>query len=118
MYRTERRKLADAAASRALALLCVLGPFAFTVILRSQTGTPSDTIFGVWVHSSGFAIPLVVLAFAGSWGFPVLAGVLAGDIFSAEDRYGTWKTVLTRSLPPPGAVSSERCSRPRRSPRD
>jgi len=58
---------------------------------------PSDTIFGVWVHSSGFAIPLVVLAFAGSWGFPVLAGVLAGDIFSAEDRYGTWKTVLTRS---------------------
>ena len=54
-------------------------------------------MFGVWVHSSGFAIPLVVLAFAGSWGFPVLAGVLAGDIFSAEDRYGTWKTLLTRS---------------------
>ena len=80
-----------------LALLCVLGPFAFAVILNSQTGSPSDTIFGVWVHSSGFAIPLVVLAFAGSWGFPVLAGVLAGDIFSAEDRYGTWKTVLTRS---------------------
>ncbi len=97
MYRTERRKLAAQHASRALALLCVLGPFAFTVILRSQTGTPSDTIFGVWVHSSGFAIPLVVLAFAGSWGFPVLAAVLAGDIFSAEDRYGTWKTVLTRS---------------------
>ena len=80
-----------------LALLCVLGPFAFAVILNSQTGSPADTIFGVWVHSSGFAIPLVVLAFAGSWGFPVLAGVLAGDIFSAEDRYGTWKTVLTRS---------------------
>jgi ABC-2 type transport system permease protein len=80
-----------------LALLCVLGPFVFTVILKSQSGSPSDTIFGVWVHSSGFAIPLVVLAFAGSWGLPVLAGVLAGDIFSAEDRYGTWKTVLTRS---------------------
>ena len=80
-----------------LALLCVLGPFAFAAILNSQSGSPSDSIFGVWVHSSGFAIPLVVLAFAGSWGFPVLAGVLAGDIFSAEDRYGTWKTVLTRS---------------------
>ena len=98
-YRTERRKLAMQLPCRALALLCVLGPFAFTVILNSQSGSPSDTMFGVWVHSSGFAIPLVVLAFAGSWGFPVLAGVLAGDIFSSEDRYGTWKTVLTRSCP-------------------
>jgi ABC-2 type transport system permease protein len=96
-YRTERRKLATQLPCRALALLCVLGPVAFTAILKSQTGSPSDTIFGVWVHSSGFAIPLVVLAFAGSWGFPVLAGVLAGDIFSAEDRYSTWKTILTRS---------------------
>ncbi len=96
-YRIERRKLATQLPYRALALLCVLGPFAFAVILNSQTGSPSDTIFGAWVHSSGFALPLVVLAFAGSWGFPVLAGVLAGDIFSSEDRYGTWKTVLTRS---------------------
>ena len=96
-YRIERRKLTTQPAPRVLALLCVLGPFAFAVILNSLSGSPSDTIFGVWVHSSGFAIPLVVLAFAGSWGFPVLAGVLAGDIFSAEDRYGTWKTLLTRS---------------------
>ncbi len=96
-YRTERHKLATQLPCRALALLCVLGPFAFAAILKSQTGSPTDTIFGVWVHESGFAIPLVVLAFAGSWGFPVLAGVLAGDVFSAEDRYGTWKTVLTRS---------------------
>lgn len=97
VYRTERRKLASQLPSRVLALVCVLAPFAFAAILNSQTGSPSDTIFGVWVHSSGFAIPLVVLAFSGSWGFPVLAGVLAGDIFSAEDRYGTWKTILTRS---------------------
>jgi ABC-2 type transport system permease protein len=96
-YRTERRKLATQLPSRVLALLCVLGPFVFAGILKSQAGSPSDTIFGVWVHSSGFAIPLVVLAFAGSWGFPVMAGILAGDIFSAEDRHGTWKTVLTRS---------------------
>jgi ABC-2 type transport system permease protein len=27
----------------------------------------------------------------------VIAGVVAGDLFSSEDRYGTWKTVLTRS---------------------
>ena len=69
----------------------------FATILGSQSATPSDSLFGVWVHSSGFATPLVVLSFAGQWGFPVLAGVLAGDIFSSEDRYGTWKTVLSRS---------------------
>ncbi len=97
-YLTERRKLTTQLAPRLLALLCVLAPFAFTVILRSQSGSPSDTIFGVWVHSSGFAIPLVILAFSGSWGFPILAAVLAGDVFSSEDRYGTWKTVLTRSV--------------------
>ena len=27
----------------------------------------------------------------------MLAGVLAGDMFASEDRYGTWKMVLTRS---------------------
>ena len=49
------------------------------------------------MHSSGFAVSLVILGFAGQWGFPVIAGVVAGDILSSEDRYGTWKTVLTRS---------------------
>ncbi len=39
----------------------------------------------------------MILGFAGSWGFPIIAGVLAGDMFSSEDRHGTWKTILTRS---------------------
>jgi ABC-2 type transport system permease protein len=94
---TEQQKLVAQLATRVLALLCVIGPFAFAAILKVQSGTPSDALFGVWVHSSGFAISLVVLGFAGSWGFPLVAGVLAGDLFSSEDRYGTWKTVLTRS---------------------
>ncbi len=97
VYRAERRKLATQVATRVLALVCVLGPFAFAGILQTQTGAPADTMFGVWVHSSGYAVSLVLLSFCGSWGFPVVAGVLAGDIFSSEDRYGTWKTVLTRS---------------------
>jgi ABC-2 type transport system permease protein len=80
-----------------LALVCLVGPFAFAAVLKLQTGSPADTLLGVWVHSSGLAISLVILGFAGSWGFPLVAGVLAGDMFSAEDRYGTWKTVLTRS---------------------
>ncbi len=96
MFVTERRKLAAQLATRLLALVAFVGPFLFALILKLQNGVPADTLFGVWVHSSGFAIALVVLGFAGSWGFPVIAGVLAGDMFSSEDRYGTWKTILTR----------------------
>ncbi len=66
-------------------------------MLKFQSGVPGDTLFGVWVHSSGFAISLVVLSFAGQWGFPIVAGIVAGDMFSSEDRYGTWKMLLTRS---------------------
>jgi ABC-2 type transport system permease protein len=97
VFRAERRKLATQLPIRLLALFCVLGPFAFAGVLKLQSGSPADTLFGVWVHQSGFALSLVVLGFCGSWGFPVLAGVLAGDIFASEDRYGTWKMVLTRS---------------------
>jgi len=96
-YRTEVHKLMAQLSTRMLMLVCAFGPFAFAAILKVQSGTPSDALFGVWVHSSGFAISLVILGFAGSWGFPIVAGVLAGDLFSSEDRYGTWKTILTRS---------------------
>jgi ABC-2 type transport system permease protein len=97
VYRAERRKLAVQLQTRVLALICLVGPFLFAGVLRLQSGVPADTLFGVWVHASGFAVPLVILGFAASWGFPLIAGVVAGDLFSAEDRYGTWKTVLTRS---------------------
>jgi ABC-2 type transport system permease protein len=96
-FGTEVHKLIAQLSTRILMLVCALGPFAFAAILKVQSGTPSDALFGVWVHSSGFAVSLVILGFAGSWGFPIVAGVLAGDLFSSEDRYGTWKTILTRS---------------------
>ena len=97
VYRVERRKLSTQMPTRLLALLCVLAPFAFAGVLKLQSGSPADALFGVWVHQSASALSLVMLGFCGSWGFPVIAGVLAGDIFSSEDRYGTWKMVLTRS---------------------
>jgi ABC-2 type transport system permease protein len=97
VFRTERRKLSAQLATRLLALICIVGPFAFAIVLKVQSGTPTDALFGAWVHSSGFAISLVVLGFAGAWGFPLMAGVLAGDMYSSEDRHGTWKTILTRS---------------------
>jgi ABC-2 type transport system permease protein len=95
--RTELQKLGAQLSSRLLALICVAGPFAFAAVLKVQSGTPADALFGAWVHSSGFAISLVILGFAGTWGFPLIAGLLGGDLFSCEDRHGTWKTILTRS---------------------
>jgi ABC-2 type transport system permease protein len=96
-YVTELQKLRAQLSARLLALLALLGPFAFAVLLKVQSGTPADALFGAWVHSSGFAVSLVVLGFAGNWGFPIIVGALAGDLFSSEDRFGTWKTILTRS---------------------
>ena len=95
--RAERRKLVSRLPLRLLSVVCLLGPFAFGGLLRIQSGTPSDALFGVWVHTSGFAVSLVVLGFAANWGFPIVAGVLAGDLFAGEDRLGTWPTILTRS---------------------
>jgi ABC-2 type transport system permease protein len=97
VYRAERRKLLAQLSTRVLALVCLLGPLGFGAILSQQSALPADTLLGVWVHASGYAVSFVVLGFGGYLAFPVLAGVLAGDLFSCEDRYGTWKTVLTRS---------------------
>jgi ABC-2 type transport system permease protein len=96
-YRVELRKLAAQTGVRLLALICLLGPFAYAVVLSIQSGTPADSLFGFWVHTSGIAISLTLLSFAGSYAFPLIAGIVAGDIFSSEDRHGTWKTILTRS---------------------
>ena len=95
--RFEAAKLLAQWPTRILPLVCVLGPLAFAAVLRIQPAVPQDTLFGGWVHTSGFAIPLVILSFAGAWVFPVIAAVAGGDMFAGEDRLGTWKTVLTRS---------------------
>ncbi len=97
VYRAEVRKLSSQVVVRVVGLLCVIVPFIFGALLKVQSGAPTDTLYGVWVHSSGFAVSLVVLASVATWGVPLIAGAVAGDIFSAEDRYGTWKLVLTRS---------------------
>ncbi|WP_349307949.1 MULTISPECIES: ABC transporter permease subunit [unclassified Streptomyces] len=55
-------------------------------------------MYGWQIHTSGYAMPLFILAFASQWIFPVLASLVAGDIFANEDQHGTWKTILTRSV--------------------
>jgi len=96
-FRAELGKLSAQLIIRLLAIAAVACPFAFAAVLKVQSGTPNDALFGIYVHSSGFAVALVLLAFAGNWGLPVIAGLLGGDIFASEDRHGTWKMILTRS---------------------
>ena len=97
-YQWELEKLTAQFRTRAATGLCLLGPLAFAVGLQLSSTVPADTLFGRWVDSSGYAIPLVVLGFAGSWALPLLTCLVAGDIFSSEDHYGTWTSVLTRSV--------------------
>ncbi|SHN30501.1 ABC transporter permease [Actinacidiphila paucisporea] len=98
VLRWEITKLAAQARSRYTLLGCVLGPIAIVLIFNGQQTTPSDTIYGRQIHTSGYAMPLFLLAFASQWIFPVLASLVAGDIFANEDQHGTWKTILTRSV--------------------
>lgn len=95
--RGELTKLALQRKIQAILLAAVLAPFLFVSVLDMQSSLPEDTLFGRWVHTSGVATPLVVLGFVTQWALPALTSIVAGDIFSAEDRYGTWKTILTRS---------------------
>lgn len=97
VYRVEVAKIASQLIPRLAALACLVGPFAFAVFINTQSQVPADWLFGRWVQTSGFAISFVMLGFAGLAGFPLVASVVAGDIFASEDRQSTWKTILTRS---------------------
>jgi ABC-2 type transport system permease protein len=93
----EWSKLAAQLKVRVAVVACAAGPFVFAAAIRVQGSLPTDTLFGRSLADSGLAVPLVVLGFSALWAFPVLASIVGGDVFSAEDRYGTWTTMLTRS---------------------
>ncbi len=97
VWRLELAKCARLVRVQVVLLGCLLGPFLVAGALAVQSAVPSDTLFGQWLHESGFALPMVLLSFVGQWVLPLLTAVVAGDIFSAEDHFGTWKTILTRS---------------------
>jgi ABC-2 type transport system permease protein len=97
MWKIEMAKLSAQLTIRLTALACLLAPVVFVIAESVQTAVPADTIFGRWVHESGFAISLVILGFAGQWALPFVVGVLAGAVFADEDRHRTWSLLLTRS---------------------
>ncbi|MFI1601332.1 ABC transporter permease [Streptomyces griseofuscus] len=93
-YRFELVKLGSQWRIRLLVLACWIVPALFVAGVSVQSTLPSDTLFGRWMHATGWAGPLVVLGFAGTWALPLLTSVVAGDVFAAEDRLGTWRHLL------------------------
>ena len=94
VYRFELVKLVSQWRIRLLVLACWIAPALFVAAVSQQSSLPVDTLFGRWMHASGWAGPLVVLGFAGTWALPLLTSVVAGDVFAAEDRLGTWRHLL------------------------
>ena len=72
--------------------------FVLAIHLRRHHQHGGGFAFSDYVDKSGLAIPLVILLFGAIWLFPLIAALVAGDIFASEDHNGTLKTVLTRSL--------------------
>jgi ABC-2 type transport system permease protein len=93
-YRFELVKLLAQWRIRVLILLCWIGPAVAVVVVSGQNTLPSDTLFGRQMQATGWGGALVVLSFAGSWFFPLLTSIVAGDVFSSEDRLGTWRHLL------------------------
>ncbi|WP_030911866.1 ABC transporter permease [Streptomyces sp. NRRL F-5126] len=94
VYRFELVKLVSQWRIRLLVLACWVAPAVFVAAVSRQGTLPVDTLFGRWMHATGWAGPLVVLGFAGTWALPLLTSVVAGDVFAGEDRLGTWRHLL------------------------
>ena len=93
-YRFELVKLLSQWRVRLLIVACWLAPAVFVAMVSRQASLPVDTLFGRWMHATGWAGPLVMLGFAGSWALPLLTALVAGDVFASEDRLGTWRHLL------------------------
>jgi ABC-2 type transport system permease protein len=100
VYRWELRKLRaqnrtyiGLAAAVAIPLIFILA-----LAVDNSGGGPEELPFSAFVRETGFAIPLVCLAFGAFWLLPLLTALVAGDIVANEDQNGTLKTILTRSV--------------------
>ena len=93
-YRFELVKLLALWRVRLMIAACWIGPAFLVVVVSRQASLPADTLFGRQMNATGWAGALVVLGFAGNWVLPLLTSVVAGDVFSAEDRIGTWRHLL------------------------
>ncbi|GAB3894862.1 ABC transporter permease [Kibdelosporangium lantanae] len=93
-YRFELVKLLSQWRVRLLVVACWVLPALFVAAVSQQDSLPVDTLFGRWMNATGWAGPLVMLGFASLYALPLLTSLVAGDVFAAEDRLGTWRHLL------------------------
>ncbi|MDF8262625.1 ABC transporter permease [Luteipulveratus flavus] len=93
-YRFELVKLLSQWRARIVLLACWLAPGVFIAAAGQQSTLPTDTVFGRWMLATGWAGSLVVLSFCCTWALPLLTALVAGDVFAAEDRLGTWRHLV------------------------
>ncbi|HEV3047188.1 MAG TPA: ABC transporter permease subunit [Solirubrobacteraceae bacterium] len=99
VYRWELRKLLSQVRTYLGPALLTLLIVVFVVFesLDRQHGH-RDNIFAAQITQSGLATPVLMLLFMSGFFLPVVAALVAGDIFANEDGNGTLKTILTRSV--------------------
>jgi ABC-2 type transport system permease protein len=98
VYRVEARKLLAQTRVRALLLFLLVVPWIYIGLILHQDRLPLETLYGRYLKDTGYATPLAILVYASQWVLPLIAALLAGDVFSSEDQLGTLKTILTRSV--------------------
>ena len=98
VYRWELRKLRALKRTYLGLGAAIVVPILFVIAVASRPGGPTDVPFGQYIHTTGLAIPLVLLLFGSAWMYPLISALVAGDIFASEDHNGTLKTILTRSV--------------------
>jgi ABC-2 type transport system permease protein len=99
VYRWELRKLISQKRTYLGFALVVILPLFFVVFQNvHQRHDHGDNIFAAQITQSGLATPVLMLLFLSAFLLPVVASLVAGDIFANEDANGTLKTILTRSV--------------------
>src|SRR4051794_10230603 len=98
VYRVELRKLVAQTRVRAVFAFLAITPWIYIGLILHQDRLPLETLYGRYLKDTGYATPLAILVYASQWLLPLIAALIAGDVFSSEDHGGTLKTILTRSV--------------------
>jgi ABC-2 type transport system permease protein len=98
VYRVEMRKLFAQTRVRAVLAFLAVAPWVYIGLILHQDRLPLETLYGRYLKDTGYATPLAILVYASQWLLPLIAALMAGDVFSSEDQSGTLKTILTRSV--------------------
>lgn len=98
VYRVECRKLLAQPRVRSVLAFLILAPWIYIGLILHQDRLPLETLYGRYLKDTGYATPLAILVYSTQWLLPLIAALIAGDVFSSEDQYGTLKSILTRSV--------------------